>query len=211
MADLSRRRRDWRVGELRLRRLRIAHWRIGALALNRLHLSMKTFGLLSCFLIIAFHASAQASPSVVKAQALEMGRALVNGDTKTFAKYMLPEMISAGGGEDKVNFMMDSAFAIFKTFGGSVKKITYGNPGKIISYKNEWQTTLPQTTEVTSPFADIELSSTLVAISRDNGKNWYFFDTSMEKVDQLKNKLPNLSPDLPIPPPIKPKITPKEQ
>jgi hypothetical protein len=172
---------------------------------------MKSIRIICCLLLLHFIATAQPTSSIVKAQALEMGKALVNGDSKTFAAFMLPEIISTIGGEEKVNVLMDSAFNVFKTFGGSVKKITYGNPGKIISYKNEWQTILPQITEVTSPFADIELSSTLVAISRDNGKHWYFFDTSMGKADQLKNILPGLSPDISIPPPTQPKITPKEK
>lgn len=142
---------------------------------------------------------------------MEMAKAMVNGDTKSFSKYMLPELIEAGGGADKVNFMMDSMFVVFKSFGGKVNKITYGNPGKIIKYKNELQTTLPQTTEVTSSFGDIQLSSTLVAISRDSGKNWYFYDTSMGRANQLKDKLPNLSPEIIVPPAEKPKFTPKEQ
>jgi hypothetical protein len=151
------------------------------------------------------------TPSLVKSQAMEMVRAMVNGDTRSFSKFMLPELVEAGGGANKVNFMMDSVFQLFKSFGGSVNKITYGNPGKIIKYKKELQTTLPQTTEVTSPFGDVVLSSTLVAISRDSGKNWYFYDTALGKADQLKNKLPSLSPDLVVPPSEKPKFTPKAQ
>jgi hypothetical protein len=142
---------------------------------------------------------------------MEMAKAMVNGDTKNFSKYMLPELIEAGGGAEKVNFMMDSMFVVLKSFGGKVNKITYGNPGKIVKFKKELQTTLPQTTDFTSSFGDIQVSSTLVAISRDSGKNWYFFDTSMGRADQLKDKLPNLSPEIIIPPTERPKFTPKEQ
>jgi hypothetical protein len=163
------------------------------------------------FVLIVAAAWMQPVNTVVKSQALDMGKALVNGDSKTFSKYMLPEMLEAGGGTEKVGNMMDSMFTLFKSFGGSVKKITYGNPGKIIKFNKELQTTLPQQTEVTSPIADVVLTSTLVAISRDNGKNWYFYDTSMGKADQLKNKLPTLSPDIVIPPPVMPKIIAKEQ
>lgn len=163
------------------------------------------------FIFIGTAAWTQPLSSVVKTQALDMGKALVNSDSKTFSKYMLPEMLEAGGGKEKVGVTMDSMFTVFKSFGGSVKKITYGNPGKIIKFNKELQTTLPQETEVTSPIADVVLTSTLVAISRDNGKNWYFYDTAMGKSDQLKNKLPTLSPDIIIPPPVMPKFIPKEQ
>lgn len=165
------------------------------------------------FLIFTFYfsiVSAQPIESILKLQALEMGRAMVSGDSKGFSKYMLPELVAVGGGAGKVTQMMDSMFAMFKTFGGQVKKITYGNPGKIITFNKELQTTLPQTTEVTSSLADIILTSTLVAISRDKGKNWFFFDPSMNKSEHLKGKLPPLSPEIVVPPP-QPKFIPKEQ
>ncbi|HLO82577.1 MAG TPA: hypothetical protein VK166_16545 [Chitinophagaceae bacterium] len=168
---------------------------------------------LTVFLIFTFTfllSYAQPAATTVKFQALEMGRAMVAGDSKGFAKYMLPELVAYGGGAEKVTQMMDSMFAIFKTFGGEVKKITYGNPGKIIKFNKELQTTLPQTTEVSSSIADVILTSTLVAISRDKGKNWYFFDPAMNKADQLKGKLPPISPEIVVPPP-QPKFIPKEQ
>jgi hypothetical protein len=152
----------------------------------------------------------QPKETILKTQALEMGKAMVNGDSKEFSKYMLPELVAVGGGAEKVTQMMDSMFAMFKTFGGQVKKITYGNPGKIIKFNKELQTTLPQTTEVTSTLADVILTSTLVAISRDKGKTWFFFDPSMNKSELLKGKLPPLSPEIVVPPP-QPKFIPKEQ
>jgi hypothetical protein len=153
---------------------------------------------------------AQPKESVLKSQALDMGKAMVAGDSRSFAKYMLPELITVGGGTDKVVQMMDSMFTVLEGFGGQVKKITYGNPGKIIKFNKELQTTLPQTTEITSSIADVVLTSTLVAISRDNGKNWYFLDPSMNKAEQLKGKLPPISPEINVPPP-QPKFIPKEQ
>lgn len=168
--------------------------------------------LLFSFSAIAFLVvSAQPMSSIIKAQALEMGRALVTGDAKSFSRFMLPELLDAGNSTGQAGMTMDSAFAIFKSFGGKVEKITYGNPGKIVEYKKELQSTLPQTTEITSPFADVVLNSTLVAISRDNGKNWYFVDVSMGKIKELKARLPNLSPELVVPEPTPPKITMKEQ
>jgi hypothetical protein len=164
--------------------------------------------LFCCFFILS--TSGQPAQSIMKAQALEMGKAMVAKDSKMFAKYMLPELVEVGGGTDKVVQMMDSMFTIFETFGGQVKKITYGNPGKILKFNNELQTTLPQTTEITSSLADVILTSTLVAISRDKGKNWYFFDPTMNKAEKLKDKLPKLSPEIVVPPP-QPKFIPKEQ
>ena len=176
---------------------------------------MKNFIFLVLFLSASLIGRTQSMSSVVKSQALEMGKAFVAGDSKLFSKFMLPELIEAGNEarlkNGQTEMSLDSVFALFKQFGGNVESITYGNPGKIVKYKNELQSTLPQTTSVTSPFADVVFSSTLVAISRDEGKNWYFYDTNAGRMGQLKNKAPDISPELEIPKATPPKITPKQQ
>jgi len=73
------------------------------------------------------------------------------------------------------------------------------------------QTTLPQTTYITTSFADIELESTLIAISQDKGNHWYFIDSQLYATESMKQKMPSLSPDLVIPPPAKPRMIPKEK
>jgi hypothetical protein len=152
---------------------------------------------------------AQPLETVIKSQAIQMGKAMVVGDTKTFSKFMLPELMAAGGGGERAMQQMDSAINLFKQFGGQVSRITYGQPAKIVKYKKELQTYLPQTTELTSDIADVTFTSSIIAISRDNGKNWYFFDANMLQSTNLKDKLPALSPEINLPPSAKPKITMK--
>jgi hypothetical protein len=156
-------------------------------------------------------ASAQPVETVIKSQAIEMGKALTAGDTKTFSRFMLPELMAAGGGGERMMRMMDTALLLFKQFGGKVSRITYGHPAKVVKYKKELQTYLPQTTELTSDIADVSFTSTMVAISRDNGKNWYFYDASIAQQPDIKDKLPVLSPEIKLPPPAKPKIVPKQE
>jgi hypothetical protein len=104
-----------------------------------------------------------------------------------------------------------SAKDVFKQFGASVNRVVFGNPADIIKYQKTLQTTLPQTTYLKTSFADIELESTLVAISMDGGKHWYFIDTAVYRESALRKDLPDISPSLQIPPPAQPKIIPKEQ
>lgn len=165
------------------------------------------YAIIFILLSSTFHLSkAQPIETVIKSQAIQMGKAMVAGDTKTFSKFMLPELMAAGGGGEKAMKQMDSAINLFKQFGGQVSRITYGQPAKIVKYKKELQTYLPQTTELTSDIADVTFTSSIVAISRDNGKNWYFYDANMMKSQNIKDKLPTLSPDINIPPGEKPKI-----
>ena len=173
-------------------------------------MKMRKFSfLLAILFLLNFVSTAQPVSTIIKTQAIEMGKALINNDMVTFKKYMHPEMVTLAGGEDKMGVMADSAMKMFKMMGGSITKIIYGNPAEVVKFEKELQTTLSQSTSLTSIIADIEFASTLVAISRDGGKNWYFIDTSLYKESELRKKLPGLSPKLVIPPPAKPIIKPK--
>jgi hypothetical protein len=104
---------------------------------------------------------------------------------------------------DTVNKMM-------KQFGAEIQKITIGDPSKIVSYKKQLQTTLPQTTEIKFMASKVFMESTLIAVSEDKGAHWYFVDTSVYRGDKVKNALPDLSPELVIPPMKKPRIVTEE-
>jgi hypothetical protein len=84
-----------------------------------------------------------------------------------------------------------------------------GEPGEIIAYKDQLQCVVPQYTDMQTPMGRLSLSSSLIAISTDKGKNWYFVDTNMYKTDKLTAVLPDLSPKLVIPPQQQPVLTPK--
>jgi len=105
----------------------------------------------------------------------------------------------------------DTLNKFMKQFGAEIKRVTIGDPGKIINYKNQLQATLPQTTEVKFMASKVIIESTLIAISEDKGLHWYFIDTSIYHGDKLKSSLPDLSPELIIPPLKQPKIVADEQ
>ncbi len=162
-------------------------------------------------LLVSLAVAAQPMASVIKAQAVDMGRALVAQDLETFSQYMHPTLVQKAGGPAKMRAMADTMSKVFKQFGASVNRVVFGNPADIIKYQKTLQTTLPQTTYLKTSFADIELESTLVAISMDGGKHWYFIDTAVYRESALRKDLPDISPSLQIPPPAQPKIIPKEQ
>lgn len=163
------------------------------------------------FIGLTFSAKAQPLSSVIKTQAIEMGKALINNDMITFKKFMYPELIQMEGGEKKLSLLADSAIIMFKNMGGTVNKILFGNPAEIITNAKQLQTTLPQTIHLTTVFADIEYETTLLALSKDGGKNWYFIDTALFKEEELRKKLPEISSSVKFPPPQKPKILPKKK
>ena len=142
---------------------------------------------------------------------MDMARAVLAKDVNKLAGYMPPKLLADAGGKDKMLIARDTLNKFMKQFGAEIKRVTIGDPGKIINYKNQLQATLPQTTEVKFMASKVIIESTLIAISEDKGLHWYFIDTSIYHGDKLKSSLPDLSPELIIPPLKQPKIVADEQ
>jgi hypothetical protein len=153
---------------------------------------------------------AQNGQSQIRQAAFEMGKALVGKNSEIFLSYMHPTMILLAGGKDQLKVITDSALTVFEQFGGRISKINYGTPSEIIEHKKMLQAVLPQSTFLTSPIGDVELSSSLIAISKDNGKNWKFIDTNVFNISKIKAIMPDISPKLVIPKQQAPKFTVKE-
>ena len=167
-----------------------------------------TFALAVCF--FTFQVYSQNLKTTIKIQAMDMAGALVKNDFNSFSRYMHPKVIEIAGGKQKLKNNMDSADAMMKQFGMEFKKIVIGHPGEIITYKEQLQCVVPQSTNMKIPLGELYVETSLIAISMDKGKNWYFIDTNVYKADKLKTALPDLSPKLVIPPQKEPKFTPIE-
>jgi len=169
---------------------------------------------IKCFLfligitLVSPAASAQNLPTTIKVQAMNMGKAFVQNDFTSFVKYMHPNIIAFAGGKEKMRAKMDTAYQMMKQFGISFKTYLIGDPGEIVNYKNQLQAVLPVSTTLKTALAEITAETTLIVISNDKGKNWWFIDTNVYDIDSLKNILPDLSTELIIPARKKPKIVP---
>ena len=171
---------------------------------------MKKIFLPSLFfvVIISLSAKGQNLSTIIKVQAMDMGSALMKNDFETFVKYMHPNIIAYAGGKEQMRTKMDSAYSTMKLFGVSFKRYSIGSPGEIVSYKDQLQTVLPEITTIKTPLGELTAETSMIVISPDNGKNWWFIDTNVYKVDKLKNILPDISPNLVIPPQKQPKLVP---
>jgi hypothetical protein len=159
---------------------------------------------------ISFSANSQNHATNIKVQAMDMATALMKNDFTTFSKYMHPNIIAFAGGKENMKSKMDSAYAAMKLFGVAFKRYWIGNPGEVIEYKDQLQAILPESTVVKTPLGELTAETSMIVISTDKGKHWYFIDTNVYKVDRLKNILPDISPKLVIPPQKKPKLVPND-
>ena len=155
-------------------------------------------------------ANGQNLSTTIKVQAMDMATALMKNDFTTFSKYMHPGIVSYAGGKEKMKSKMDSAYAAMKLFGVSFKRYWIGDPGEIVNYKDQLQAVLPESTTMKTPLGELTAETSVIVISNDHGKNWYFIDTNVYRGDKLKGVLPDLSPRLVIPTPKQPKLVPSE-
>ena len=161
-------------------------------------------------LICTAAAHSQNITTVIKTEALNMGRALAAMDFETYATYMYPSLVSDKTSKDKMKQGLDSVEKYRQQFGIKVKQILMGNPSEVHTYKNVMQCTLPQTTTIESIMGTVTLETTLIGLSHD-GKKWYFVDAMLYRQQETKAKLPELSPKLVIPAQKAPVMKPNEE
>jgi hypothetical protein len=157
--------------------------------------------LLFCITVFA-QSSAQVkeAPQNIKQQAAKMGAAFVSSDYKTFANYTYPLILKSMGGAAKMVAVLTKTTNDMKLQGMSFSNITFDEPSKIVKSGKELQATIAQHTEIKLSQGRLVSTSTLIAISTDNGSNWTFIDTSNKDMATLRKALPNLNPSITIPP-----------
>ncbi len=172
----------------------------------------KIIKLLFTVAIITIHTNGftqKTNPSeTVKEQATTMVNAFLKKDYNTFSKMTNQTAIGKMGGATKMIEGLKQMDETFKQQGISFSKITVGNPSNIITVGNEMQCTIPQTTEMKMAMGRAIAKSTLIAVTNNGGKNWYFADAAGKDLKTLRTIMPNLSDKLVIPQKEQPQFIP---
>lgn len=160
------------------------------------------------FLIFISTSSAQSKnidySNVIKAKAEEMGQSLLNKDFEKLVEFTYPKLIEFIGGKQKMIESLKKVINEMNANGVDFIKISFENPTEIIVENNELQSILPQRIEMKMPNGRLISNSSLIAISKDNGVNWFFIDASSKTIQTLKSTFSNLSEKLKLPEPQKP-------
>lgn len=173
---------------------------------------------LALLLITFFTLTASAQKEAMLEQANDMGLAFLRKDYEMFLKYTHPKVIQSMGGWDKMLQETRSAFNEIEAQGLTFLRVELGEPSKIINAGGELQALIPQTIVMRRPDGRITATSTLIAMSEDNGKKWYFMDAAGRTHATMKMLLPTLSEELELPakaapvfePDTPPQDTPKQ-
>lgn len=145
---------------------------------------------------------------VILEQANEMGKKFVERDYAGFIKYAHPATIKAMRGEKEALRKMNEQMMEIAKEGIIVTDVNFGTPTKIINVDGELQCTLPQILTMEIPDGKLTATTTVIVISKDNGKNWYFLDTANYNFQDMRLLLPNLSDEIVIPERSEPSFEP---
>ena len=168
------------------------------------------------FLTISFGVYAQGNLNkfkpAVKSAAKRMNDALVRKDIKTFVKTTYPKVVEmTEGGLTKIQSELEIQIATIEKSGSKILSAWPGDATAIIDTAGEYQCTIPQYMKMQLVNGALTTQTTLIALSQDKGKTWYFIDATDKPLNQWRNFFPNLSSKLIIFPAKEPKFEPKDR
>ena len=138
-----------------------------------------------------------------------MNHALVTNDFETYVESNHPKVFeNTPGGKAAMVEQTKEQIARMGEQGNYITAAWPGTPSTVIDTAGEWQCTISQYMDIRLGDGKITTETTLVAISTDKGKKWYFVDATNRGIDALRELFPNLSHKLKALPPPEPKFTP---
>jgi len=174
--------------------------------MNKLFL---TFLLLSIFCVAKAQQTIDESTMRVniKVHTDSMTNYFLKKDLKSYLTFIYEPMIKLNGGLGKVKADLENELESFAKEGFAISSIKYENISKLIYAKNQIQCTITEKSEYSGTGLKMKLKSTIIAISKDQGKTWKFIDPFGMSLNQLRIYLPELSEEIILPEVEEPIIT----
>ncbi len=160
--------------------------------------NMKKYFALTLILITC-SAFGQVDNKKIKEQAELTAKSLLQDDYETLIKFTYPKVIEMVGGREKMISLVKKGKVEMGQQGISFETVTIGEASKTVKAGQEIHCLIPQIVLMKGPNGKMKSETYLLAISKDNGNNWFFIDTVNLTMDNVKTVLPNYNPDLQIP------------
>jgi len=125
----------------------------------------------------------------IKMEAETMSKLLVNKDYKNFVKYIYPHLLEVMGGKEKVINIFNQGLPN----GNTIKSVKVSYPSDTIMINNQIQCTVNEEITMNVKGGKLIVTSTLIGLSNDQGKTWYFLDANSKSQGMLKRGFPELS------------------
>jgi hypothetical protein len=173
---------------------------------------MRTIYLLAFLLLSAAVSNGQDAKSNVKAAAKNMGIALVKKDYKSFVKTTYPKVVEGTeGGYEKMVKDLEVQVANMEKEGTAILAAWPGEPSTMVDTAGELQCTIPQKMKLKLPEGTLTTVTTLIGLSPDKGKTWYFMDSADRSLRIMRDMFPNISSRLVIPQSPEPAFVPDKK
>lgn len=146
----------------------------------------------------------------VSEQAEKMGKFFLEGDYASFVLYNNPAIIDMMGGKQKMAEILQEQIMGMKDDSVSVINISFEKPMQFCTVNNIMQCTVGQILELQVPKGKMISKTTLIGVSKDNGKNWTFADVAGKDPELIKKILPSVCASIIIPEKPQPVFYPGE-
>ena len=165
---------------------------------------MKQFFIFSLLLFTTiFHASAQYE-ALIKHDARILVDATIKEDYNTVIKYTYPALVTAAGGNEKLLISVKQSMAELKRNNMTITGGELGEPGPLIRANNELYSLLSEKVIIKVKGGTVSAKSSILAISKDKGKSWYFMDIGSLDSKTMNTLFPGVEKQLNIPLPSAP-------
>lgn len=132
-----------------------------------------------------------------------MSNAILNNDFETIYAMTLPQFVDRAGGKTKFIELLKSSQQNFAKADLKLKSVFIGETTTIVKAGNELHAIVPQQSVFMQKGNETIVKNFLLAISKDNGKTWFFFNLEGFDNETIKTYFPDFNQQLKVP------ITPK--
>lgn len=162
---------------------------------------MKSFLLCLLLTMGLLHGGSAQNPyrDQILQQARVITRATEKNDNTTLAKKAYPPLQEQMGGPEKMAQALKEKSKKLFSMGIDLKEIQLGEPDSLYQAGNELHCLVSQSIIFETPPGKLKQESWLLAISNNNGKDWYFIDVSNLNEKKIKELFPAFNPALKIP------------
>ena len=143
-------------------------------------------------------ASAVNPKAVAKGKAEEAQRAFLRGDYGAFVDATHPLIVEENGGREKMIAWLTKLAKESEANGIVVESATVSEPSDPQAGERNLYITLPVVLGFRGPDGPVTITSGLLGVSTDGGKNWHFLDADPGRA-RFKKKFTDLPDSLPIP------------
>lgn len=155
--------------------------------------------LVVAFVLLPAVVCGQTWSSVIRDQASKVSEALMKNDCETLIKHTHPKVVEMVGGKEKMISVIRQGTEAMAQQGVSIEKVTFGEPSMTVEAGDEIHCLIPQVIYMKIPQGRIRTEASLLAVSRDRGKNWFFVDTANLNMENIGQVFENYNPALVIP------------